>query len=354
MPLQATQIADIVSSTLNDLGRSRWTDLGTNLLNFPAVKQLMTAKSATFASGKAITWNIVNGNSGNARRVGLYDVDSVGVSDVLTSATAPWRHNVASYGFDIHEDDFNRGPEEIVDLVRVRRNDALTALPELMEADFWSAPTSSTNNDRVFGVPYWVPWYDNSSASPNGAFLTGTQGDPTGFSAGAGGLSTATVPGWAPWSFKYAAVTKTDLIRKIRRAATMTNFQAPVASPSYGGAMDRGWYTNYNVLGKLEEAVEAQNDVLGNDVASRDGMVLIRRTPVVHVATLDARGGDPIYGLDWSVFKPVFLKGWFMRDTVKPSGTQRNVVNGFIDTTMNLICYDRRKQIVGALSDPTA
>lgn len=357
MPLQAADVADIVTTTLNDLGRAKLTNLATSVLNFPGFKQLMTKYRQDFQSGRGIQWNIMNGNSGNARRVGLYDTDSVNVSDVMTTANEPWRHFVASYAFDTHEEAFNRagGPNasQVVDLVQRRRDDALTALPELVEGDIWSTATSSSNTDRIRGVPYWIPWYDNSSASPNGAFLTGTQGDPTGFSAGAGGLSTANVPGWAPWSAKYAAVNKTDLLRKVRRALTMTNFQAPVQMPEYGGAPDYGLYTNYAVVGALEDLAEAQNDNLGNDLASKDGMVMIRRCPVTHVATLDSRAGNPLYGIDWSRMKFVFLTGFVMADLVKPSGTQRHVVNGFIDTTVNMICYDRRRHFVMAVSDPT-
>ena len=357
MPLQADDIADIVTTTLKDLGRAKLTNLATSVLNFPGFKQLMTKYRQDFQSGRGIQWNIMNGNSGNARRVGLYDTDSVNVQDVMTTATAPWRHFVASYAFDTHEEAFNRdgGPNasQVVDLVQRRRDDALTAMPELIEGDIWSAPTSSSNNDRIFGVPYWIPWYDNSSASPNGAFLTSTQGDPTGFSAGAGGLSTATVTGWAPWAGKYAAVSKVDLLRKVRRAMSLTNFQAPVQMPEYGGAPDHGLYTNYSVVSAAEELAEAQNDNLGNDLASKDGVVMIRRTPLTHVATLDSRAGNPVYGIDWSRMKFVFLSGFVMKDLVKASGTQRHVVNGFIDTTVQPICYDRRRQFVLAVSDPT-
>lgn len=348
MTLQATDLADLVTSTQNNLGRLQWTDLGTDKLDFLAFRQLINRYRVTFQSGPRIQWNVVVRNSGQAREVGLYETDSVNTTDVLKTAAIDWRHMEVPYQFDLREEAINSGDENrIVDLVQVRRNDAFTSLPELIENRFWSTPSSSSDDKRIFGLPYWIVWSDNSATNPTGGF---DGGNPTGFSAGAGGLDSTVYTRWTNWCAKYADVTKTDLIRKMRKAATKTKFRPPVRSPSYGGVSRFGYYTNYTVLGQMEEILEAQNDNLGNNLASKDGEVLFRRVPVEYCDQLDARTGDPIYGIDWSTMNPVVLAGWYLREMQKPAANSHNVVQFFIDLSMNLRCTNRRQNFVIAAS----
>jgi len=345
MAIQAQDIADMVKSTQADLGRLKWTDLGTDKLDFVAFKQLMNKERVIMDDGLAIQWNVVVGNSGGAQEVGLYGVDSTNVSDVLQSAQIPWRHTTATHSYDAREAAMNSGAAKVVDQVTIRRNDALTALPELIESRVWAAPPGSTDTLKMFGVPYWVSWVTST-----GAFVGG---DPTGHAAGAGGLAAAAFPRCQNWSATYTDVTKIDLMRKWRKASRQTAFKPPVQGASYGGMARYGYYTNDSVIGLLEEMLEAQNDNLGNDVASKDGQVMFKRTPVTHVPQLDQRAGNPIYGLDWSNMSFVVLKGWLLKESVAVSPTNHNVVNAFIDTSMNLRCTNRRQQFVLAVSDPT-
>jgi len=342
--LQADDIVDLITITQRDLGRLRWTDLSYDLQEYVALPSILQKEKVTYSSGYGMQWNVMTGTSGATRDVGLYEVDSVNVSDVMTTANIPWRHMTTNYAIERREISMNTGPAQIVDLVKIRRHDAMVDLAKHLETRFWSKPDTSADNLKIYGVPYWIVY--NATEGFNG-------GNPSGFASGAAGIDSTTTPNWSNWSAQYTNVSSTDLIRKWRKAATFTKFMAPQPSPSYGTGARYGYYTNYDVIGPLEEVLESQNDNLGNDIASKDGKLLFRQIPVTWVPFLEDRAGDPIYGINWGQFKPAFLSGEYLREEgpVKASN-QPTVFQTHVDLTMNIMCTDRRSNFVLATAEP--
>jgi len=336
MGLTSDQIVDLVTTTQKDLGKLKWTDIATDLQEFVALPQILKKKKVRFDSGIGIQFNVMTGNSGAAKNSGLYAVDDVNVGDVMQTAELPWRHCTTSYAFERRELAMNQEPARIVELVKVRRVDAMLSMAELMESNLWGKPPDSTDTEIPFGVLYWI--VKNATEGFNG-------GNPAGFSAGCAGLSSATYPRWKNWTAQYAAVSKTDLIRKMRKAARFTTFKSPVPQPQYlQGPGQYGIYTNYNVLGTMEEILEDQNDNLGNDVASKDGQTVFRGNPVQWVPFLEDDGTDPVFGINWGTFKPVFLKGEYLREEPpEKAPNQHTVFEVFVDCTLNFECRDRRR-----------
>jgi len=341
--LQADDIADLIKTTQRDLGRMKWTDISYSLQEYVALPMLLQREKVSFQSGFGIQWNVATATSGAAKDTELYATDSVNVSDVMQTANIPWRHVTTNYAIERREVAMNRAPAEIVDLVRIRRNDSMIDLAKHMEERFWTKPASSSDNQRMYGIPYWIV-YPGTVSVASGAF---EGGNPGGFSAGAGNLDSTTYSSWKNWAATYTAITSTDLIRKWRRAATFTNFKAPVPSPSYNTGNNYGYYTNYNVIGPLEEALEAQNDNLGNDIASKDGRLLFRQVPVTWVPYLESNTANPVYGINWGCLKPAFLAGEYMREEgPTPASSQHTVFVTHVDTTLNLMCTNRRMNFV--------
>lgn len=342
--LQADDIADMIKTTQRDLGRMKWTDISYNLQEYIALPMILQREKVSFQSGYGIQWNIMVSTSGAAKDTELYATDSVNVSDVMQTANIPWRHVTTNYAIERREMAMNRGPAEIVDLVRIRRNDAMIDLAKHLETRFWTKPATSADNGPLFGIPYWLCY--PTSAPAAGGFVGG---NPVGFSAGAGGIDAANplFSQWQNWAAQYASITSTDLIRKWRKAATFTNFKAPVPSPSYNTGNNYGYYTNYNVIGPLEEALEAQNDNLGNDIASKDGRLMFRQVPVTWVPFLEANTANPVYGINWGSLKPAFLAGEYMREEgPNAASNQHSVFVTHVDTTLNLMCSNRRLNFV--------
>lgn len=340
--LQADDIADMIRTTQRDLGRMKWTDISYSLQEYIALPMILQREKVSFQSGYGIQWNVMVSTSGAAKDTELYATDSVNVSDVMQTANIPWRHVTTNYAIERREMAMNRAPAEIVDLVRIRRNDAMIDLAKHLETRFWTKPATSADNGPIFGIPYWIPY--PASAPTAGGFVGG---NPSGFSAGAGNIDSGAFPAWQNWAAQYSAITSTDLIRKWRKAATFTNFKAPVPSPSYNTGNQYGYYTNYNVIGPLEEALEAQNDNLGNDIASKDGKLMFRQVPVTWCPFLEANTANPIYGINWGVLKPAFLAGEYMREEGPTAASnQHSVFVTHVDTTLNLMCTNRRMNFV--------
>jgi len=346
MALQADDIADLVKSVLKDQDRFNWTDLTSDIQEYIALPQILTEERVGFGGGTGFKFRFMNGTSGAARNVGLYSTDNTSVADVFVEGSVPWRHSETSYAWDLHEFDMNMGEEEIFDLITARRFDSMVDLAKLLENDFWSKPSSSSDTTTPFGLGYWIVY--NATTGFNG-------GNPSGFTAGAGGIDSDTYTRWKNFTANYSAVTKSDLIKTLRLAVYKTNFKAPMPSPGNTPEIRRALYTNYDVVAEMESLLEAQNENLGNDLASKDGMVMLRGVPVITVPQLDDTAHDAVFGIDWSQFKPVFLRGWYIKESgAKPSATQHNVVDAHVDLSYNYVAKDRRRLFVVAKSDPFA
>ena len=166
--LQADDIADLITITQKDLGRLRWTDLSYDLQEYIALPSLLQKEKVAFGSGYGMQWNVMTGTSGAAKDVGLYEVDNVNVSDVMQTATIPWRHMTTNYAIERREVSMNSGAAQIVDLVKIRRHDAMVDLAKHVETRFWSRPATSSDNKAIYGVPYWIVY--NSSEGFNCQF----------------------------------------------------------------------------------------------------------------------------------------------------------------------------------------
>lgn len=341
--LQGDDIADLVSITLKDLGRGKFTEIASSLQEYIALPNLLRKERIAFGSGTGVTFNVMTKTSGAAKNTGLFAVDQVNVGDVMATGTVPWRHTKTDFAIERREVSMNRNPARVVEILKVRRIDAMIDLAKKMETNFWNDPPD--DNETPFGVPYWI--VRNATSGLNG-------GNPTNFSGGAAGLTNASTSGGAQWANhteRYTSITKTDLIRKWRKAATLTNFMSPVAVPEYNMGNRYGYYTGYNIIGEVEELLEAQNDRLGNDIASMDGRLIFRKTPVTHVPHFNSEvpnsSRDTLYGINWGVFKIAVLRGEYLRETgPMVAANQHNTLQMHIDLSYNFVCYDRKRLFV--------
>ncbi len=338
MSLDYKSILDLVALTQEQLGKFKFTEIATTLQNYVAMNEILRKERVGFQSGHGIVTNVMVSDSGAAKHVGAYEEDVVVVGDVMQKADIPWRNTTTNYAIERVEIAMNRKPSQIVELVKVRRTDAMIALTKLMETAFWSKPADSTDILTPYGIPYWI--VKNSSTGFNG-------GNPSGFSSGAGNLSSVTYPQWRNYTAQYTNITTIDLVRKWRRAARFTDFKPAVSTPDYNTGTRYGYYTNYDVLGELEEVLEAQNDNLGNNIASKDGKVQFRRVPVTDVPELDSDSTDPVYGINWGVVKPIFLSGeWLNEMGPRIAPLQHKVMHTHIDLTWNVLVRNRRLNFV--------
>lgn len=336
--LTAPQLGDLVNATLRDLGEMRFTEIATDLQRHTAMRNLLKRNRIQLESGFGIQWDIMVTQTGAAANVGLGASDNVNIVDTLIQGTADWRNTTTNYAIIGQELAMNRTPRRIVDLLKVRRIGALISLAELMESNFWGPPVAATDNVTPFGVNMW--FVKNATEGFNG-------GAPTGYTTVAG-VSPTVYPRWQNWTYQYTSVSRDDLIRHWRKAATFTDFQPPVDGiPTFNTGDVYGFYSNYGVIGPLEEALESQNDNLGNDIASKDGLTLFRRVPVTWVPKLEADTTNPVYGINWGVFKTMILRGWWLRETAVPIVPGQHTVSAqFLDSTYQWVAKDRRRAFI--------
>jgi len=337
MALSDDQIADLVAGTLKDLGRGRYTELATDLQGFEVLPRVLKKGKINFiANGTGVQRNIMIDDGGAAKHVGLFSEDVTSAPDHLAQYTVPWRHSQTHWVFDRRETQMNSGPSAIVDMVKMRRAGAMISLAKLMEQSFFGKPVDSSDNITPFGLDYWIT--PSQTQGFNG-------GNPSGFAAGAGGIDSAAYPRWANYTDGYTTVNKADLITKMRKAHRLTNFVSPISIPDYrkGAGQNFRIYVNEVTIAALETLGEAQNENLGRDLASMDGMITFRKNPLVYVPYLDADTTDPVRMINWNSFHINFLKGEYLRqDGPQKKADAHNVFEAHIDLTWNTDCDNRR------------
>ena len=332
--LKPNVIDDMVNSTLNELGSFKYENLSYTLLEHIVQKRLMRKKRMGFQSGKSVDFNVKTKTGKQASHSELFDTDEVNIVNLLGKGNVPWTFTKTHWGYDNREPEFNSGASQILDMIKVRRDDAIQSVVGLFEDDFWATP-DATNDKAPFGIKYWIT--RNATEGFNGAA-------PSGFTD-VGGLNPSTVQNWKNWTSQYAAISKTDLIRKIRKAVTMTNFKPPIEGNPYAKGQDFTHLTNYDVVGELEEYLQTENDDLGTDIAGYDGMVTFRSVPVEHVPKLDADTKNPWYGINWNFFEMIFMSGQFAVQS-EPMKASHNTRAIFYDWTYQYICRNRRMHFV--------
>ena len=344
--LTPDQIDDFVELTLKNFKKLKWTDLSLDLQYYVSA-QMIDDKKVMEQGGPKIAFKVKTKNTGNARNTGMFAQDQTAVEDVMIGGEVPWTKQTTNYSYDIDEDLFQSDRETIIREMQIREHDAMSDLAELNEENLWSAP-SGTSDTRPMGIPFWIK--KDATTTVGGAF---NGGNPTGFSAGAAGISSTTYPRWKNWTFGYTNVSVDDLIAKTKKSMWSTTFTAPVPHPELGyGKADTTIYTTYRVTEPLERLAETRNDNLGGDLARYRDSVTIGGVPVKAVPYLESNDtSDPFYGINWRVFRPYCKTGATMRRTPpRTAAKQHTVREVHIDTWMNYICINRRATWVGSKS----
>lgn len=338
--LAATDIQDLVVTTLRDLGRPRFQQIAQPIQDYEVFTKWFRSDKVAFDSGIGIQRTLMTQLSNGARHVGLMDEDKVNIPDVLSQLQVNWKHCNTSWAFIYQETLMNRGRAMILNVIEPRRADALISLVSELEDRAWASPASSTAKEPN-GLPYWI--VKNATEGFNG-------GLPSGHLT-VGGVDISTVTTFKNWTAQYVAVSRMDLIKKMRTAHRKIRFKSPINIQDYReGRGDRyRIYVGESTISSMEDEGAAQNENLGRDLAMLDNTIVFRNHPVIWVPKLDEDTQKPVYMIDHSTFMPICLKGDFLRESQAGRGSnQHNVFQFFIDLSYNYLCLDRRRSAVFA------
>ena len=348
--LQSDSVADMLISTLKDLGRPNWNEIASDYQEYTGFNDLLRMRKKTLGGGQSVQRQIAVTTPGNARRLGAYAVINSNANDALLQVTSPHRLYGTNYSVDEYLLAQNQhDPAQIVNEIQKARWGGMQDLAELTEPDIWGVPTDSADTDMIHGFKYWLVY--NATAGHNG-------GAASGFTT-VGGINPTTYAGWKNYTFNYAAVNEDDLLDKWRTASKKCSFKPPVAIPEYqGGGMDWSWYTTEVVDNALLKLTRNQNENLKLQLYDAGGTPVFRSVPVQWVPALDdanvaAARSDPIYGVNWKTFELNSLTGFFMRELppIRPSD-QPLVRTVHVFLSFNLLCTNRRKNMIGAKVQP--
>lgn len=354
---QASDITGLVTATLDKFRRNDFADLTSDVQEYVALRTLMQKHRSVWEGGEQYTFTAQTGTSGSARATGLFDTDVVQPRDDLTTGRIPMRHFTVNTAFDRLEGKFNAGPARIVDHIKARKRAAMVDMHKFMEAEFWGKPSTSSDEESLWGVDQPITYPTTFSAE---GFCGG---NPSGFTSGYAGISSSTYPRWANYYDQYAALTYEDFGVTVKKAMRRCRFMPPVPYPGGPVRGDLGLYSGMDVLNEMEARVREQNDNWKNDVlAASTGETLFRRVPLNWVPFLDSAlsndtdsrsdlaAYDPIYGINWATMKIVYFKGEWLAMTVRPSAEKHTVTEVHWDLSCNLACEDRRPNFLVTLN----
>lgn len=344
MAITDQDINDLVIGTQKDLGRPNFQQIAQNLTDYELFPIWWKRDKVTYGDGIGIQKSLMNRLPDVARHVGWTEADTPSIQDLLTNLNIPWRHATTHWSYKRQEMLMNRGKSLIVNVVQARRAGALLDMVETVESAGWTAPASSDDDTEPYGIPYYV--VKNSSVGFYGTVASGH--------TYCAGVNTTTTPGYKNYTGAYAAISKPDLIKKMRTMKRYTQFKSPVDTPDYlrGRGMRYRVYMNEATISGMEEIGESQNENLGRDLATYDGVnMTFRGHPLRYVPQLNSDTTDPVYFLDHSTWQVCALAGDFLRESDPVRDPEKHDWwTVYQDVTYNYLCFDRRRN--GVLHNP--
>lgn len=337
--LNESDIPDLIASTRTDVALEGYmVDIASNLTDY-SYKKLFSEEKLETQSGDVIKGNLLVRHNNSAQMVGLHQVIEINITDVLNKFQIPWRHTTYHWAWERRIPLMNKGRNQIVNMIKAQRAGAKIAAAELLEPQLWGKPADSTNEEDVFGVKYWMKYGTSTTPGFNG-------GNPTGFSAGAGGLDSTTYTKWANYNGVYVAAI--DLLRMMRKGYRATRFVSPVNEAQYlkGKGADQKIHCNEETCDLLEEQLASRNDN-HTDLAQFMGATSFKKKALEYVPHLDADTQNPLFFLDWGTLAVVVLEG--DNDFEHPAMRSVNQPNTWVvhnDLTWNLLCMNRRRNAV--------
>lgn len=339
-------IQDRLINSVKSLQKGDWYDAMATQQDYPMLRMMMSMGKEW--AGNKLSYRIGVGSENEAGWVGLYEDFDLDRNSVMAEGSLDWRNLQKGFPIDLRELDSNKDPESLVSDVEVLRNDMYQHISDDIEGSYFQVPASS---DKLMpmGIPYFVPWKDESST--NGAFTTQT---PNGHSTIAG-IDPTVETAYRSWSDLYTNATRDDLGRKVSRAIRKTGWKPP---PQTRGdeKTTHAIYMDLETIEENESMAANQNDQLGTDTQSMLNRSMMARIAPTWASVLDdnaASGSNPVYIINHAYLFPVFRKGWkFKEYPPVQAAKQQTVLEVTVHTVFNNACPLRNRQAVIAKSAP--
>ncbi len=347
------QLTDLLNTTKSKLPKNRF-EMALDYQNYEVSNRWLRSDKVMVYSGTDIKENILLDDSGNAQFVRLFQGTDIDVADVQNVLTVPWVQLQTHWSIERREMLRNRAPAGFIRLLKSRKADGVVSMCNLLEERAWQTPDDSDDDLHPYGIPYWFPGLADSQAAEG--FYGGSA---TGFTSTAGidpataNDNKSTISGgkekwrsYAAGGSGYYTSMNATAVRSMKKAYIKTDFKGPLTIEQ----MVKGPLSNYRVYMNADTQVdyetlaEQQNDRLGKDLASFQGVTAFRRAPVMYIAYLDTDTRNPIYMINHGVFRTFVQEGDYLREgKAMNSVRQHNVFTTFIDLSFAFLCMNRRR-----------
>jgi len=320
--------------------------------SFPGINEFLSRRHETVEGGTTYDWRVKYKRGGQASAVEINDTIDPSVVNVLATASVPWRQYNTHWTVNRREMLRNKGRAKLIELVKVRRFDAMEDLAELLEGHLW-ANLPSANTTFVWPVPYWLPQATSTTHTTGWVGQNPVDSGGTSLSDCAGiDASSATYDLWRSYQSIWGAdgangsapsFTAGDLA-KIRAMFRALKFEAPFMVKDNSPARALRYYANDTTIGAFETIADSRNDNIGFDIAKVAENIAIKGVPVSYVAKLDTDTTNPLYAINHNFFRCLVLKGDYLRESEPMNDvTQHNTFTTHVDLTVQTQMKDRRR-----------
>lgn len=336
---------DLQNVTRANQGVGKVTDIASSLREATAASLLLEDGKIKKSGqgGKSFTWTCMVNGSGSFAMVPMIYQDQLSNVDTTAVASADWRHMKVDWP-EVGQVTAMNSPSDVQIASTRMLQEAAAKISEVegLEAQLWQSPVGVTDTISLWGFNIWLP-------RPSTYTVDGFVGTvPSGYTSV--GLNPTTYPNWKVNYFQYGSVTDELFVRPLMKSMNDTSFSSLAAGiPQFNTNLSRMFFTNYGVIGPLQELLKASNQNMGLDITNYYGKPLINGMPVNNVPYLDRETTNPIFAINMDDFEFVYLDGFYRKKTtIKNMPGFHNVTGNFRDTTCQLICRNRRRSFTGA------
>jgi len=349
MPLMHDTLDDFVELTLDRYDRRNWVDISMDFQKYFFASRMIKKHKKPIEGGVRMNWKVQHSNTGTGKHSELYGIDTTGVKDLATKATAEWSKQTVNFKYDVDEEEFQSGAETLINEISMRNHSMYNDFFSLMETALWSGPTSTSQAPRPpSGIPHWIQKSSTAAFGFNG-------GNPSGFTAGAGGIDSDVFTNWANGTFTYNTVSDDDLLDKWAEACEKCEFMAPHSYNQLDSSTsDWEFFTVYSVYSACQKLLRASNDNLGTDLGKYRNTIVFKGNPIHWVPALTDSNStaydsaNPVYGVNWSSIEYKFQKNRNMiRHKPIRSPGQHTVREVHLDNWGQFRSKNRRTTFVG-------
>lgn len=275
-----SKIADLVNLTLPTFERGKYDAVGIAQLypDYEVVKQQISARRKSRTTSTAIDTTLEIGAPSSYEHSYPNHPAQTAAHKLSRRIQTPLVKTRTSMTFSEDEKELQGSDmERIMDVVQMRTTKFDRDHWEGLEHDFLASPTGPDMfPDRLRGIPYWVT--GNSSTTDLGMH---DGDDPTGFTAGAGGITKAVEPRWANAVAKFSKISQDDFFDKISQFMNRVNINAVVPNPSVASDVPaRIIYVQEPVKRACERYFSVANENMGTDAGTYRDANYYRSIPI--------------------------------------------------------------------------